>query len=110
MIFGKDDPWCKPAFAKKMLQALDTRHPDRVHRYIELSNVGHCPNHEAPQAVARFLQLWTRVATNERRSIQLIGESKQVFVEQWGDIIAQERQADAIPLGIMDRVATAFVG
>ena len=22
LVFGKDDPWCKPAFAKKMMNAL----------------------------------------------------------------------------------------
>jgi hypothetical protein len=110
MVFGKDDPWCKPAFAKKMLQSLDSRHPDRVHRYVELSNVGHCPNHEAPQAVARLLELWIHAATTDRRSIELVKGPEEVFIEQWGDIIARERQKDAIPLGIMDRLATAFVG
>jgi len=59
VIFGNDDPWCKPAFAKKMLETLDQRHPDRVHRYVELSDVGHCPNHEAPRAVAQLLRRWT---------------------------------------------------
>ena len=27
-------------------------------QYVELSNVGHCPNHEAPNAVASILQLF----------------------------------------------------
>jgi hypothetical protein len=111
IVFGKDDPWCKPAFAKKMLQSLDTRHPDKVHRYVELSNVGHCPNHEAPQAVAQLLGLWINAATTtERRTMELVQGQEQVFREQWGDIIAKERQKDAILLGIVDRLATAFVG
>ncbi|CAB9502222.1 hydrolase, alpha beta fold family protein [Seminavis robusta] len=109
VVFGKDDPWCKPAFAKKMLQALDTRQPDKVHRYVELSNVGHCPNHEAPQAVSQLLQLWVNAADN-RRSLQLVNGPTETFTEQWGDITVQELGTDSIPMGLMDRVATAFVG
>jgi len=40
-----------------MLTSLSTR-PDTSQRYVELSHVGHCPNHEAPQAVARILHRW----------------------------------------------------
>ena len=75
LAFGKDDPWCKPVFAKSMLSALEEReqsiiqdeynsnsnrdnhnvagddfpapiHNLPVHRYVEITNTGHCPNHE----------------------------------------------------------------
>ena len=36
LMFGRDDPWCKPAFAKKMLNALSQRTGNNVHRYVEL--------------------------------------------------------------------------
>jgi len=109
IVFGKDDPWCKPAFAKKMLQSLDSRHPDRVHRYVELSNVGHCPNHEAPQAVAHLLSVWAGVASEERQSACLM-EGKMVLKEKWGEITAEERQSDQIQVSFIDQLATVFVG
>ena len=121
IVFGRDDPWCKPAFARKMLQALDQRHTDKVHRYVELANVGHCPNHEAPQAVAKVLSAWmdcvkeettaTEEDTNNpRQTVPLIQGEQEVISEQWGDIIAQERRTDDIPLSLVDRLATTFVG
>ena len=110
-----------------MLQALEKRHPEKVHRYVELSNVGHCPNHEAPQAVARLLSAWadaapaTSTANNNninnnnnnvcnRRTVQLVPRGKETFREQWGEITVQERQPDEIPVSFVDRLATAFVG
>jgi hypothetical protein len=111
IVFGRDDPWCKPAFAKKMLQALDTRHPEKVHRYVELANVGHCPNHEAPQAVARLLSTWSDASTtSERKTVPLVQGTHQVVSEEWGDIVVQERQTNEIPVSFIDRFATAFVG
>ena len=70
LLFGRDDPWCKPAFARKMLQDLNQRRPDHtdskyIHRYVELSNVGHCPNHEAPTAVAKVLSAWLDAAPEQ---------------------------------------------
>ena len=117
VVFGKDDPWCKPAFAKKMLETLDTRHPDKVHRYVELSNVGHCPNHEAPQAVARLLRAWADASgrtiaersESNRRTVELVPGGRQVFPEPWGDISVQERHANDIPVSFMDRLSTSFV-
>jgi hypothetical protein len=50
LCFGRDDPWCKPAFAKRMLNRLqerkcsmdETDQRSITQRYVELSNVGHC--------------------------------------------------------------------
>ncbi len=39
LLFGSEDPWCTPAFAKRMFQSLIVRddHPSKpVHRYIDL--------------------------------------------------------------------------
>ena len=52
LCFGRDDPWCKPAFAKRMLNRLqerkcsmdETDQRSITQRYVELSNVGHCPS------------------------------------------------------------------
>jgi pimeloyl-ACP methyl ester carboxylesterase len=139
LVFGKDDPWvsrrtpcdwivsfvvihsifgrsqCKPAFAKKMLQALDQRQPHQVHRYIEIENAGHCPNHEAPQAVAHVVRSWMDSDDRSKEQLTLVdgGESdktaKMVFQEEWGETIATELGASDIFLGVMDHVATTFI-
>ena len=100
-----------------MLDSLDTRHPDKVHRYVELSDVGHCPNHEAPQAVARLLSAWADAPGSEtsttskinRRTVELVPGGKHVFPEPWGDILVQERHANDIDVSFVDRLATSFV-
>lgn len=98
-----------------MLQALDGRHPEKVHRYVELSNVGHCPNHEAPQAVAKLVDAWiaakdVTAGTNNRKVVSLVRGDQELIAEQWGDVLLRERQTNEIPLSFMDRLATSFVG
>ena len=121
LIFGKDDPWCKPAFAKKMLQALEEQQQDRessshddddrrgVHRYVEIENCGHCPNHEAPQAVAKVVHAWVSAKDRARHRLSLVDGDGETFMEPWGKTIAKERQEQDIVLSWMDRVATTFV-
>jgi pimeloyl-ACP methyl ester carboxylesterase len=62
LIYGQDDPWCKPAIAQATLRVLreNSLHSEgrQAYRYVELSNVGHCPNHEAPNAVASIFHRW----------------------------------------------------
>ena len=102
-LFGARDPWCTPAFAKKMIQAL----PDDgsiAKRYLELDNVGHCPNHEAPTAVASAISAWMHAA--DRRTFPF---EEKVFVETWGDIRMQEKEAEEIPLNLLDWFAVTFV-
>ena len=94
LMFGKDDPWCKPAFAKKMLGALDKREPSKVHRYLEVENCGHCPNHEAPSAVAQAVNSWVEAADGSKSSLSLVPSGKQTFVEPWGETAMQEREKD----------------
>lgn len=109
LVFGKDDPWCKPAFGKKMLEALSMRDDGLVSRYIELENVGHCPNHEAPQAVSRVIGGWIDASDRSREALDLVHASLKVTTEEWAEIVMHEKEADEIPLSLLDRIATTFV-
>ena len=111
LMFGKDDPWCKPAFGKKMLEALSKRNHARkpVSRYIELENVGHCPNHEAPQSVGKVVSAWVRASNRQKENLQLVDEFNQVIKEEWAEIVMQEKDATEIPLNLVDRLATKFI-
>lgn len=109
LLFGSDDPWCKPAFAKRMLNNLSKRPANKIHRYIELSNVGHCPNHEAPTAVARVLQGWLEATNRRSDQLSLLQADTEVVRESWGKTVARERSESEIPLSTMDRIATTFV-
>lgn len=109
LVFGKDDPWCKPAFAKKMLQALAMREPNRVHRYIEVENCGHCPNHEAPQAVAKVVNSWVNAEDRSEKMLSLVNADKEIFSEPWGETVVRERKEDDIQLSWLDQLAITFV-
>eukprot|EP00536_Pseudo-nitzschia_multiseries_P002662 jgi/Psemu1/183904/e_gw1.35.71.1 len=153
LIFGADDPWCKPAFAVNMLRALAERQHAHaveherdpataasprtaqqqqqqqqqqsppIHRYIQISNAGHCPNHEAPKAVAHVIRAWTRA--RDRRTVALPlagndddGDGKKTFVEEWsngnGETHRQtqtlhELEAEEIPRSLVDRIVARFL-
>jgi hypothetical protein len=92
-----------------MLQALDKREPDKVHRYVEIENAGHCPNHEAPQAVAHVVRAWTKNNDRKRENLSLIDENRIIFKEEWGETAAAERGIDDIKLSAIDKLATTFV-
>jgi pimeloyl-ACP methyl ester carboxylesterase len=109
LLFGGDDPWCKPAFAKRMLNSLSKRPTNKIHRYVELSNVGHCPNHEAPIAVARVLQPWLQATNRRPDQLSLLQADTEVVHESWGQTFARERSESEILLSTMDRIATTFV-
>lgn len=121
LIFGKDDPWCKSAFAKSMMLSLNSREHNYVQRYVELSNCGHCPNHEAPQAVAKILNNW--LSKNDRKSEQLnlIFGSGQTskdqnqhhsITEPWGtEILMREVLEEEVNnLSLLDKISTKLVG
>jgi pimeloyl-ACP methyl ester carboxylesterase len=107
LCFGRDDPWCKPAFARRMLTTLTDR-TGATQRYIEFSNVGHCTNHEAPVATAKVLSRWLRNEKN-RRDAALLDAGKEVVREAWGETILEEKSADNISLNFIDRLAVALV-
>lgn len=107
LLFGEDDPWCKPAFAKRMIQSLNERARDACCRYVQLSNVGHCPNHEAPKAVGKAVSGWIGAA--DRSKVPLVEGSQEVIHEEWGDVTMQELGADDIKVSLVDKLAVTFV-
>jgi len=117
LVFGKDDPWCTPAFAKRMFQSLQEREgrdhssskPVPVHRYVELANVGHCPNHESPTAVGHITSRWVRAKDRSKQALALLDEEEQVIAEHWGAVTAKEVDASDISLSPMERLITSFV-
>eukprot|EP00751_Fragilariopsis_kerguelensis_P004917 CAMPEP_0170794572 /NCGR_PEP_ID=MMETSP0733-20121128/23491_1 /TAXON_ID=186038 /ORGANISM="Fragilariopsis kerguelensis, Strain L26-C5" /LENGTH=639 /DNA_ID=CAMNT_0011144061 /DNA_START=218 /DNA_END=2137 /DNA_ORIENTATION=+ len=143
LVFGTDDPWCQPCLARSMLVALnerreegtrtttDIRHSSHnknndgrhsqshtrprtpVHRYVEISHAGHCPHHEAPQAVGHLVNQWVTVDTTlslTQPHARAQPQSRLSFVEAWGETIVQERQMEDIPLDWFDKIVTYIVG
>mmetsp|Transcript_18731 Transcript_18731/g.26386 ORF Transcript_18731/g.26386 Transcript_18731/m.26386 type:complete len:431 (+) Transcript_18731:106-1398(+) len=114
LIFGKDDPWCTPAFAKRMLGSLRKRgigltSEKHVHRYIELENVGHCPNHEAPKAVGMIVNRWTQTLDRNKNSLPLLDGSKYRVKEKWGEVIIKEIDEDDAQMNLYEKVITTMV-
>lgn len=92
-----------------MLQALDQREPGKVHRYVEVENCGHCPNHEAPQAVSSVVTAWVGADDRSTRNLSLLNSERDVFQEAWGETATREKKAEDIPISFIDRLATTFV-
>ena len=124
LVFGKDDPWCKPAFARNMLLALEKREGIRhhknsskksnrppFHRYVEISNAGHCPNHEAPRAVSHLVNKWVDCTERDRSkmNLNLATDKALLFVEDWGETIVHERRRDDIEVGWIDKIVTSIM-
>ena len=112
LIFGKDDPWCKPAFAKRMMNKLSERSANditAVSRYLQLDKVGHCPNHEAPKAVGKAVSGWIRASCRNRQDLKLVEGQLETFHEDWGDIQMEELGADEIEVSALDKVVARFL-
>jgi pimeloyl-ACP methyl ester carboxylesterase len=99
LCFGSDDPWCKPAFGRRMLQMLQQRSAG-CHAYLELSAVGHCPNHEAPRATASVISSWL----NGNREFA----STRVN-EAWGDTNISPKTVDEIQVSLMDNLSAMIL-
>jgi pimeloyl-ACP methyl ester carboxylesterase len=121
LVYGEDDLWCKPAIARQTMKRLTALHSATnrgMVRYVGLSNVGHCPNHEAPQAVASILMQWLKYAAKDIEHISLHSAGSQEdahvavrsarFYERWGTTNATEYEADAIPVPLLDRIQANF--
>jgi hypothetical protein len=67
LFYGAADPWVVPIWGQRFKRAV----PHAA--YYELSDVGHCPHHEAPNAVGRILADW--IAAAERRLGAVAGSS-----------------------------------
>ena len=97
-----------------MFQCLQEResspaHQNFVHRYIELGNVGHCPNHESPTAVGHIAGRWVKAEDRSENTLSLLEEENNVFDEEWGAITAEEKDGKNISLSIMEKLITTFV-
>ena len=92
-----------------MLNALATRGPDKVHRYVEIENAGHCPNHEAPQAVGQVVTSWVNSQCRSEGGLRLVKSDGDVFTELWGETRASELREGDIELDLLDRLAVTFV-
>eukprot|EP00581_Thalassiosira_minuscula_P017468 CAMPEP_0183731112 /NCGR_PEP_ID=MMETSP0737-20130205/34470_1 /TAXON_ID=385413 /ORGANISM="Thalassiosira miniscula, Strain CCMP1093" /LENGTH=520 /DNA_ID=CAMNT_0025963771 /DNA_START=20 /DNA_END=1579 /DNA_ORIENTATION=+ len=116
LLFGADDPWCTPAVAKRMHTTLTDggendendggrRNASWAQRYISIQNVGHCPNHEAPHAVARVLSSWID-ASSGRNEAPLVFDNDQIN-EPWGVVGLREVSIEeSRDLGLMDKIVS----
>ena len=150
LLFGSNDPWCTPAVAKRMHSTLARRGgvgssssgnitndvKDAVEpasRYITIDNVGHCPNHEAPLAVAEVLCRWinaasttssssfgggsnNEISSNDRQKVLLVsssvssGDGVQIS-EPWADVWVREVSIEeSNNLEFMDWIVSNMVG
>ena len=114
LIFGKNDPWCSPAFGRKMMLHLLEREkksisPIPIQRYIELDNVGHCPNHEAPTSVGIITHRWIHAKDRSIEHLTLVDNDVRVVDEPWGRITAEEVLRNDLTFSFMDRLTTSLV-
>lgn len=102
LCFGSDDPWCKPAFGRRMLQVLEQRShcQPRTQVYVELTSVGHCPNHEAPRATAKVISVWMNGKTNFQQ---------ETVMEEWGETLIRPKTAGEISVNPLDQLSTLLL-
>ncbi|KAL3781828.1 hypothetical protein HJC23_011137 [Cyclotella cryptica] len=119
LLFGTNDEWCTPAVAKRMHTTLHARRTTVTLdgsapsvRYITIDNVGHCPNHEAPTAVATVLLSWLEASSSQSRSeIPLVSSLDARVKEPWGEVLLREVTIEeSKSLGLVDRMISSMVG
>ena len=75
-----------------------------------MKNVGHCPNHEAPKAVAQVLIPWLNADDSEERRLVPLDSVSQLN-EPWGEVLIREISIEeSESLGVIDRVVSSMVG
>jgi pimeloyl-ACP methyl ester carboxylesterase len=115
LIFGKEDTWCTPSVGKRMYNILSSRDNDNdnkpITRYVELENVSHCPNHEAPQAVGSIVKRWLNSKNNNKSidHIALVEGKQQMFHEPWGTIVSRELDENEAKMSIKDQILSNMV-
>jgi pimeloyl-ACP methyl ester carboxylesterase len=110
LLFGGDDPWCTEAVGKRMHVTLASRRDGAACRFVTLKNVGHCPNHEAPTAVAQVLMPWLDADDSEERRVVPLDSLSQIQ-EPWGEVVIREVSIEECEsLGLVDRVVSSMVG
>lgn len=85
------------------------KNQNAIQRYIELDNVGHCPNHEAPTVVGQVVSRWVNTVHRERDELRLLDDEVQLVPELWAEISAREIKEDDARLSRMDRIFTNMV-
>jgi len=124
LLFGSADSWCTPAVAKRMHATLADRRGgvdddgddddgsdgiSPAERYVSVENAGHCPNHEAPAAVASVLLRW--IGASRRSEVTLVSAERSRIKEQWGDAVLREVSIEeSRNLGMVDRIISTMVG
>ena len=112
LLFGSDDEWCTPAVAKRMHTTLSERSITSdgcppCQRYVTIDNAGHCPNHEAPTAVASVLISW--LAASDRS--QALLASDEIVQEPWGKVLLREVTVEeSKSLSFVDKMIASMVG
>lgn len=117
LLFGGDDPWCTEAVGKRMHVTLASRRNGgddaavtAACRFVSLGNVGHCPNHEAPKAVAQVLIPWLNADDSEERRVVPLDSLCQIH-EPWGEVLIREISIEeSESLGLIDRFVSSMVG
>jgi len=124
LLFGSRDPWCTPSFAKRMYQTLASssrrnKQQQQQQRYIELQNIGHCPNHEAPVAVSRTLHRWISSSSSSGDGtttdvVKLVDNEEDCDVIQevsWGgqSILKEVKEQDIGDASLLDKIMTSMV-
>jgi len=107
LLFGQNDPWCKPVLAQKMFDSMISKTSRHHHRYLQLFNVGHCPNHEAPKAVAKALTTWISNEKNRSKLSFFDGKKEETFIEEWGEI--SMREDENVEINFLDRVTKLLI-
>eukprot|EP00978_Attheya_sp_CCMP212_P010404 scaffold25200_cov35-Attheya_sp.AAC.1 len=92
-----------------MAALAERKHPGRVQRYIELDNVGHCPNHEAPQAVAKAVTKWIANKDKSKEHLSLVEGDTELLHEPWGDIAMREVHANTMQISLLDKIVARLV-
>ena len=75
----------------------------------KIENCGHCPNHEAPTAVAQIVNRWIGSKDRSRNMLSLLDGEKQIIEEPWATTHVSEVSEDNISLSLMDKIITTFV-
>eukprot|EP00587_Corethron_hystrix_P004843 CAMPEP_0113321998 /NCGR_PEP_ID=MMETSP0010_2-20120614/15297_1 /TAXON_ID=216773 ORGANISM="Corethron hystrix, Strain 308" /NCGR_SAMPLE_ID=MMETSP0010_2 /ASSEMBLY_ACC=CAM_ASM_000155 /LENGTH=387 /DNA_ID=CAMNT_0000180321 /DNA_START=181 /DNA_END=1344 /DNA_ORIENTATION=+ /assembly_acc=CAM_ASM_000155 len=113
LLFGAEDKWCTPSIGKNMMKSLNCKGRNEyfTQRYIELSDVGHCPNHEAPKAVSDVLSKWiSSTEPRRKKTLQLLPDEEHIMTEPWGDISLREvDDEDILSMNVVDTFLAQYI-
>ena len=77
-IYGRDDPWIDGRFSRRLFDSFKSSNLAEC-RLVELSDVAHCPNHEAATACATLISRFMRATPT------LLEQQNEIFIDEaWG--------------------------